>query len=140
MPVALVAVAFDADDPARLASFWAAVLGRRIVDDVGLFWRDALEWPFVWDHNEQTAVQSPRGGTKLSWDTWPEPTPTETRLGGPPLAPKHHRNRQRFDLIAPDLAAEVERLVTLGATEVGDRHTGVELADPDGNEFTISPA
>ena len=34
MPVGLVAVAFDADDPARLAAFWAAVLGRRIIDEL----------------------------------------------------------------------------------------------------------
>src|SRR4249919_3025524 len=33
MPVALAAVAFDADDPARLASFWSGVLGRRTVDE-----------------------------------------------------------------------------------------------------------
>jgi NIPSNAP len=35
---------------------------------VGMFWRDALGWPLVWDQNEQTAVQSPLGGTKISWD------------------------------------------------------------------------
>jgi catechol 2,3-dioxygenase-like lactoylglutathione lyase family enzyme len=230
MPVGLVAVAFDADDPARLASFWAAVLGRRIVDElngallpgdetqvglrfttaateksgqnrlhlhltsstlederrtietvlalggrhvdigqrpeedhvvlsdpggnefcvigpgnnflagcgflgevscvgtreVGLFWRDALGWPLVWDQNDETAVQAPSGGTKVSW-------------GGEPLASRDDRNRQRFDLIAADLAPEVERLVALGATEVGDHHTSVQLADPDGNEFTVSP-
>lgn len=34
--------------------------------DVGLFWRDALAWPLVWDENEETAVQSPFGGTKLA--------------------------------------------------------------------------
>ena len=56
------------------------------------------------------------------------------------MAPEDDRNRQRFDLIASDLAAEVERLVALGATEVGDHHTSVELADPDGNDFTMSPA
>ena len=71
--------------------------------DVGLFWRDALGWPLVWDQNEETAVQSPRGGTKVSW-------------GGEPLTSKEDRNRQRFDLIVVDLAAEVERLVALGAT------------------------
>ena len=54
--------------------------------DVGLFWRDALGWPLVWDENEETAVQSPLGGTKVSW-------------GGPPVEPKHGRNRQRFDLV-----------------------------------------
>lgn len=32
--------------------------------DVGRFWRDALIWPLVWDENEETAVQSPLGGTR----------------------------------------------------------------------------
>jgi hypothetical protein len=95
--------------------------------EVGLFWRDALGWTLVWDDNEETAVQSPRGGTKVSW-------------GGPPVTPKRGRNRQRLDLAAPDLAAEVARLVALGATELGNRDSGVELADPDGNEFSINPA
>jgi Glyoxalase-like domain len=94
--------------------------------DVGLFWRDALAWPLVWDRDEETAVQSPRGGTKVSW-------------GGPPVAPKRGRNRQRLDLVAPDVAAEVARLVALGATELGERDGAVELADPDGNELAICP-
>jgi catechol 2,3-dioxygenase-like lactoylglutathione lyase family enzyme len=93
--------------------------------EVGLFWRDALGWPLVWDHNEETAVQSPRGGTKVAW-------------GGPPLSPKNGRNRQRFHIAAPDLAAEVERLVALGATKLGEWDGVVELADPDGNEFSIT--
>jgi len=93
--------------------------------DVGLFWSDALGWPLVWDENEETAVQSPLGGTKVSW-------------GGPPVAPKHGRNRQRFDLAADDLEAEVARLVSIGATRLGDREGGVELADPDGNEFWVA--
>jgi hypothetical protein len=93
---------------------------------VGLFWRDALAWPLVWDHEGETAVQSPQGGTKVSW-------------GGPPVAPKQGRNRQRMDLVATDLAAEVARLVALGATELGERDGGVELADPDGNELSIRP-
>src|SRR3954463_15896322 len=33
--------------------------------DVGLFWRNALSWPLVWDENEETAVQSRLGGTKV---------------------------------------------------------------------------
>jgi hypothetical protein len=93
--------------------------------DVGLFWRDALRWPLVWDQDEETAVQSPRGGTKIAW-------------GGPPLAAKRGRNRQRLDLAASDVAAEVHRLVALGATELAARDGGVELADPDGNEFSVS--
>jgi catechol 2,3-dioxygenase-like lactoylglutathione lyase family enzyme len=106
----------------------SGVLGEVSCDgtrQVGLFWRDALGWPLVWDRDEETAVQSPRGGTKVSW-------------GGPPVARKDGRNRQRFDRVAPDVASEVKRLVALGATELGDRDGGVELTDPDGNEFSVS--
>jgi hypothetical protein len=98
--------------------------------DVGLFWRDALGWPLVWDENEQTAVQSPLGGTKISWDSW----------GGPPVERKTGRNRQRFDLVTAGPTSEAERLVSLGATRLSDLPDGIELADPDGNEFRLHTA
>jgi hypothetical protein len=44
--------------------------------EVGLFWRDALGWSLVWDQGEQTAIQSPQGGTKISWERWPQPLRT----------------------------------------------------------------
>jgi hypothetical protein len=78
----------------------------------------------VWDHDEETAVQSPLGGTKISW-------------GGPPVGPKHGRSRQRLDLVTGDVNGETDRLVSLGATRVTDLADGVELADPDGNEFSL---
>jgi catechol 2,3-dioxygenase-like lactoylglutathione lyase family enzyme len=92
--------------------------------DVGVFWRDALGWPLVWDENGETAVQSPLGGTKVAW-------------GGPPVVPQQGRNRQRFDVVTPDLTIETARLVSLGATVVAELTDGVELADPDGNEFDL---
>ena len=92
--------------------------------EVGLFWSEALGWPLVWDQDEETAIQSPQGGTKVAW-------------GGPPLTPKHSRDRQRFDLVATEVSEEVERLVGLGATWRLDLADGVELADPDGNEFQV---
>ncbi len=92
--------------------------------DVGLFWRDALHWPLVWDENQETVVQSPLGGTKVSW-------------GGPPVEPKQGRNRQRLDLVTADPSSEAERLVTLGAILLTDLVDGVELADPGGNEFGL---
>jgi catechol 2,3-dioxygenase-like lactoylglutathione lyase family enzyme len=91
---------------------------------VGLFWRDALGWPLVWDQGEQTAVQSPLGGTKLSWDSWT-------------VEPKNGRNRQRFDLVTADPISEAQRLVSLGATVLCDLVDGVELADPGSNEFGL---
>ena len=96
--------------------------------EVGLFWAEALGWPLVWDQDQETAVQSPHGGTKVAW-------------GGPPVAPKHGRNRQRFDLalVDGDLGAEVDRLAALGATRLSSAEDGaVELADPDGNEFRLT--
>jgi hypothetical protein len=105
----------------------AGFLGEVTCDgtrDVGLFWRDALGWPLVLDEGEQTAVQSPLSGTKISWDSWAVPR-------------ENGRNRQRFDLIAADPAGEAERLISLGATRLRGLPDGVELADPDGNEFGL---
>ena len=92
--------------------------------DVGVFWHQALGWPLVWDEDEETAIQSPLGGTKVSW-------------GGPPVNPRHGRNRQRLDLVADDASAGVERLVSLGAAVLAELDDGIELADPDGNEFGL---
>ncbi|MFI5842170.1 VOC family protein [Catenuloplanes sp. NPDC051500] len=84
--------------------------------DVGVFWSEALGWPLVWDENGETAIQSPAGGTKIAW-------------GGPPLDPKDGRNRQRLEI-----DGEAGHLIALGALRLGDG----ELADPDGNEFTLA--
>ena len=95
--------------------------------EVGVFWSEALGWPLVWDHDQETAIQSPHGGTKSAW-------------GGPPVAPLVKRNRQRFNLALAggDAAAEVDRLVILGASRLEDGDDGnFALADPDGNEFCV---
>lgn len=95
---------------------------------VGVFWSEALGWPLVWDENEETAIQSPAGGTKVAW-------------GGPPVERKVGRNRQRFDLVVDgpdDLGAATARLVELGATVLEGTQGVLELADPDGNEFSLT--
>ena len=110
------------------------VLGEVTCDgsrNVGMFWRDALGWPLVWDRDEQTAVQSPLGGTKISWDAWD---------GARPVAWKDGRNRPRFDLVASELGSETERLAALGATRLVELANGVAMADPDGNEFGVHEA
>jgi hypothetical protein len=99
---------------------------------VGYFWSKALDWPLVWDQNQETAIRSPRGGPKITW-------------GGPPLRPKIGKDRLHFDLAPPadgDQQAEVERLVSLGASrvDIGQGHvSGVVMADPDGREFCVLP-
>ncbi|MFI7455556.1 VOC family protein [Nonomuraea sp. NPDC049714] len=98
--------------------------------EVGYFWSAALGWPLVWDQDEETAIQSPHGGSKIAW-------------GGPPVAPKTGKNRLHFDLAPPphgDQQAEVDRLASLGATriDIGRPEAGwVAMADPDGNEFCV---
>jgi hypothetical protein len=94
---------------------------------VGYFWSKALDWPLVWDRNEETAVQSPRGGTKVSW-------------GGEPVSSRQGGDRQRFELVASggDLEAEAGRLVGLGAKHLRTVGRGaILLADPDGTEFRL---
>ena len=122
--------AFDVIEPGNSFLAGCGFLGEIACDgtrEVGLFWSQALGWPLVWDQDQETAIQSPHGGTKVAW-------------GGPPVARKEGRNRQRFDL-APaggDQQAEVERLVSLGATRLEAGADGaVVLADPGGNEFCL---
>ncbi|MFF7209711.1 VOC family protein [Streptomyces sp. NPDC008238] len=94
---------------------------------VGCFWSEALAWPLVWDQDEETAVQSPDGGTKITW-------------GGPPLMPDAGKDLH-FDLVPDgDQRAEVERLLSLGASRLDAAPAGdgaVRLADPGGNEFRV---
>ena len=97
---------------------------------VGHFWSEALGWPLVWDQDQETAIRSPHGGPKVTW-------------GGPPVNPKRGRNRLHLDLAPPesgDQRAEVDRLLSLGATRIDGGHEdagSVALADPDGNEFCV---
>ncbi len=96
--------------------------------EVGYFWSQVLGWPLVWDQDDETAIRSPRGGPKVTW-------------GGPPVQPKWGKNRLHLDL-APsshtDHHAEVDRLVSLGATPIGTGVAGeMAMSDPDGNEFWV---
>ncbi|WP_246004904.1 VOC family protein [Nocardioides marmorisolisilvae] len=98
--------------------------------EVGYFWSAALGWPLVWDQDEETAIQSPDGGPKITW-------------GGPPDRPHVGKSRLHLDLLADgDLDAEVARLLDLGATRAdispGEVPWAV-LADPEGNAFCVYP-
>jgi predicted enzyme related to lactoylglutathione lyase len=97
---------------------------------VGYFWSEALGWPLVWDQDDETAIRAPDGtGQFITW--------------GPPVRPKTAKNRLHLDVAPPndgDQQAEVDRLISLGATRV-DIGQGdvpwVVMADPDGNEFCV---
>jgi predicted enzyme related to lactoylglutathione lyase len=98
--------------------------------EVGYFWSAALGWPLVWDQEDETAIRAPDGtGPFITW--------------GPPVPPKTTKNRLHLHIAPPTAAgqaAEVERLVSLGATRIDIGQGDVEwivLADPDGNEFCV---
>ena len=97
---------------------------------VGHFWSRALCWPLVWDQDEETAIQSPAGGPKITW-------------GGPPLDPRPPRNRVHLDVVPRNgcsRADEVDRLVSLGARPLGTvahEPPRTVMVDPDGNHFCV---
>jgi predicted enzyme related to lactoylglutathione lyase len=99
--------------------------------EVGYFWSAALGWPLVWDQDEETAIRAADGtGPFITWS-------------GPPLMPKTGKNRLHLHIATPDHGdqrAEVDRLVSLGATRIDIGQGDVDwvvMADPDGNEFCV---
>jgi Glyoxalase-like domain len=73
--------------------------------------------------------------------------PPAPELGHPPILfqkvpePKIAKNRVHLDFRSEDMAAEVERLVSLGARSVAERSLGsltwTVMVDPEGNEFCV---
>ena len=114
MPSQWEQVVVDAEDPARLARWWAEALGYRIV------------------HEEPDEVEIRRT---------PETVPGLLFLSVPDA--KKVKNRLHLDLRPDDQEAEVERLVDMGARPAdigqGDQ-SWVVLADPEGNEFCVLSA
>lgn len=99
---------------------------------LGYFWRAAIDWPLVWDRDEETAIRDPaRRGPFFTWS-------------GPPLMPKVTENRMRFEIApSPDSnqTTELTRLQALGATQLGHDTAGtLVLADPDGNALRLLAA
>ncbi len=113
MGSALTEIVVDAADPARLAAFWAEVLG--------------------WEQ-----LDADDTGVEIGAAAGAKPTlvfvPVEEAKAG--------KNRVHIDVnpIGCDQDAELARLLSLGAVEVdvgqGDQ-TWVVLADPEGNEFCL---
>ncbi len=107
----------DCRDPEALAAFWAAVLDYRVLS------RE--------DGDVEIGPEAGFGGPAptLVFGRVPDPTPGKRRL--------------HIDLNATDRDqdAELERLLSLGATPADVGQTGEEswhvLADPEGNEFCL---
>jgi hypothetical protein len=105
-------LAIDCADPAALARFWAEALDyKNLPGD---------------DPDEAAVVPKDGRGTQLLFLRVPER--------------KSIKNRLHLDLRPDDQAAEVERILTLGAKHVDigqGQQSWVVLADPEGNELCI---
>lgn len=112
MPLLLEALDIDCAEPAPLARFWAEALDYKIDPS---------------DDPDEIMVSPKTGtGTPLLFLRVPEG--------------KTIKNRLHLDLRPEDQAAEVERLIGLGARRVDigqGSPTWIVLADPEGNEFCI---
>ena len=139
-----VQVVIDCADPARLAEFWAAVLGYKVQDPPPGFdsWEAFLtaqgvpesEW------NSASAVVDPSGpGPRVYFQRVPEPKTVKNRVhldvnvGGGRETPLEERRARAH--------AESQRLQQLGATElrVNDEWRGfsIVMQDLEGNEFCL---
>ena len=111
MTIAMVTI--DCAEPRRLADFWT----------------EALRFKVVQDMKGEYLILGPESGEGVM-------------LGLQRVSePKQGKNRVHLDLHSEHRAADVERLVGLGATVI-EEHTipgfaWTVLGDPDGNEFCI---
>jgi predicted enzyme related to lactoylglutathione lyase len=119
MPTRLVHVVADAQDPARLARFWAALLGWEIADETA---EEVDVWPAGYTYPDPVAVPIVF-------------VPVPERKTG--------KNRVHLDLAsasAADQAELVRRARDLGGgpADVGQGDVPwVVMADPEGNEFCV---
>ena len=100
------------------------------------FWQAVLGWERR-DLNEQYVTLVPPAAERKG--AGPHPLPL---LFQKVPEPKATKNRVHLDFRSDDRAAEIARLVALGAREGPTRRLGdfswTVMADPEGNEFCVS--
>lgn len=121
----LVEIVIDCDHPASLARFWAA----------------AVDGYAVRAYDEAEIARLAAKGLTPETDTavlidGPGPIICCQRREGPRLA----RNRIHLDLHSEDRAAEVRRLIGLGATIWYEHPRFTAMRDPEGNQFCVADA
>jgi hypothetical protein len=119
MTLRIQCVCVDCHDPEVVAGFWQAALG----------WRRTYERP------DEIVLEPPAGSAEdgvaadLLFLRVPDPNPGKNRL--------------HIELRPDDQAAEVDRLIALGAERAsvgqGPDVAWVVMADPEGNEFCVLP-
>ncbi|MEU4349821.1 VOC family protein [Streptomyces sp. NPDC023838] len=112
MAISLYHLVVDAHDLPALARFWCQV----------------LDWKVLFEDEEEIVIGA-------------DVTAYPGMCFVPVPESKTVKNRLHIDLNPDDQAAEVERIIGLGARRVdvgqGEEATWVVLADPEGNEFCV---
>ena len=116
MAIRWTGVTIDCADPARLAAFWGAVLGREATDEM-----EGEGWATIGSRYD--------AHPRLTFQRVPEP-----RLG---------KVRLHLDLEVDDLEAAMVEIERLGGSRTGERHEYDEgvvalMADPEGHEFCVT--
>jgi hypothetical protein len=137
---ATIQIAFDTEDPHRVAEFWAAALRYQKEDNSGLVKQlvDAGRLPV------EATVETDHGPEFATVATCIDPDGQRPRLFFQKVPePKTVKNRLHLDVNVGAAAApaEIERLKGLGATFAwtSDDRGGLctTLRDPEGNEFDV---
>jgi catechol 2,3-dioxygenase-like lactoylglutathione lyase family enzyme len=124
--------------------WYSVVVDCNDVPAQGRWWAEALGWTLVHDTPDEAVIVPPHALT--SGDRIPVMQRGPGLVFVPVPEGKTAKNRLHIDLAPPagdDKAAEVGRLVGLGATrvDVGQQDVPwVVLADPEGNEFCVLTA
>ncbi len=121
MALTIQALIIDSRDPSALASFWEQALG----------------WRRTYERADEVILEPPEHSLQ-------DGVAADLLFGLSPDG-KVGKNRLHLDLRPDDQAAEVERLLALGASlaDVGqddDEVSWVVMNDPEGNEFCVLEA
>jgi len=111
--------------------WYSIVVDSRDHHTLARWWARVLDWQIVYEDDDEVGIARAEDA---------EPGVTFV----PVPEDKTVKNRLHIDLAPDDQAAEVQRLISLGAryTDVGQtaEATWVVLSDPEGNEFCVLSA
>ncbi|MEV4443385.1 VOC family protein [Streptomyces sp. NPDC049577] len=109
-------------------SFYTVVIDARDLRAQARFWCEVLDWRIVFEADDEVVI-----GKNAAAEPGFCFVPVQEG--------KAVKNRLHIDLNPDDQAAEVERLIALGARRAdvgqGPDVTWVVLEDPEGNEFCV---
>ncbi len=142
-PAYTVQIVVDCADPHPLADWWAEALGWQVEPQDEAFIRSMVDQGFA------TEAETTHHRGALVWATGAAIQHPEGLERAPRILfqnvpePKTVKNRVHLDLRFPadPVPSELDRLLALGATRVGEGQQGpnawVVLTDPEGNELCL---